>query len=51
MSSSVCTTLSCRVDENQTGCKFTSGIGAIDGTVCGSGQVTLFWLIIPMIFK
>ena len=38
----MCTALPCRQSANTTSCTYTFGIGAAEGTTCGSGQVSLF---------
>ena len=36
----MCTALACRKNSNATSCIFSYGIGAAEGTTCGSGQVS-----------
>ena len=35
----MCTTLACRKSDKSSDCELTPGIGAAEGTTCGSGKV------------
>jgi hypothetical protein len=39
LSASMCTTLACRKSDQTTDCEQIPGIGAAEGTTCGSGKV------------
>lgn len=41
MKDSMCTTLSCRKSVHDTKCEHLAGVGAAEGTTCGSGKVIL----------
>lgn len=35
----MCNSLACRTTSSSTGCSFTQGAGALEGTICDSGKV------------